>query len=300
MLFSAMILLGVAVFCFGTYADFCTEWLRSYSYLPNILAGFTGFLIGVPVALVGLSTITGQREEKAATDRVQDLTWLAWTQFRDALSDFCSEKRIEAMQSIARNVQKYHDQTFKRFEEYRALPVKSIHDYQSLQTFVKHQIKPWQEPFAQMMRAVGTSQDLSMSWYAVIRDWNTLDQYVRLQRLERGLPWFERSTDSLLQQRLNPNTHPMQEFFDKHEGPSSETNEWRPTSMWGAFNSLYRFIDIPQEEFDNQRASFTIYFPNRPIGGYGEAIYKTGMRMRQLRTAVDHIDRDDWLIDRRR
>ncbi|OBF25452.1 hypothetical protein A5725_00010 [Mycobacterium kubicae] len=298
MLFIAMILLGVATFCFGTYADLRhTEWLKSYSYLPNVLAGFTGFLIGVPVALVGLSTITGLREEKAASDRVQELTRLAWKQFRDGVNDFCSESRIDTMQSIAQSVQKHHDETFECFENYRNLAGKPTQDYQNLQTSIKNQIKPWQEPFAQMMRAVGTRQDLGMNWYAVLRDWNTVDQYVRLQRLERGLPWFNRITDSLLQQRMNPETHPMQPFFDKHEGPSSETNETRPHSMWGAFKSLYRFVDVPEEAFDKQMALNSGYFPDRPVDGYGEAIYKTAMNMRQIRMAVERIDRDDWLID---
>jgi hypothetical protein len=43
-----MTILGVAVFFFGMYADFWhTDWLKSYSYLPNILAGFTGFLASI-------------------------------------------------------------------------------------------------------------------------------------------------------------------------------------------------------------------------------------------------------------
>src|SRR4051812_36351925 len=33
------------------------EWLRRHAYIPNILAGFTGFLIGVPIAAVVLDTV---------------------------------------------------------------------------------------------------------------------------------------------------------------------------------------------------------------------------------------------------
>jgi hypothetical protein len=43
------------------------DWLRGHSYVPNILAGFTGFLVGVPVALVVLQTVIGKREDNVET-----------------------------------------------------------------------------------------------------------------------------------------------------------------------------------------------------------------------------------------
>ena len=46
------------------------DWFHSHAYIPNILAGLTGFLIGVPVGAVVLATFTTEREEKAARDRV--------------------------------------------------------------------------------------------------------------------------------------------------------------------------------------------------------------------------------------
>jgi hypothetical protein len=41
--------LGVAVFAVCLVADLSgAEWMKTHVYIPNILAGFTGFLIGVP------------------------------------------------------------------------------------------------------------------------------------------------------------------------------------------------------------------------------------------------------------
>jgi hypothetical protein len=37
------------------------EWLHSHAYIPNILASLTGFLVGVPVALVALETVIAKR-----------------------------------------------------------------------------------------------------------------------------------------------------------------------------------------------------------------------------------------------
>lgn len=37
---------------------FDAQWLHGHAYIPNILAGLTGFLVGVPVAAVVLATFT--------------------------------------------------------------------------------------------------------------------------------------------------------------------------------------------------------------------------------------------------
>jgi hypothetical protein len=298
-----MIALGIASLVFGWKTDLSArDWSTSLGFLTNIWAGFTGFLIGVPVALVVLTTLTRQSEDKAASDRVQNLTRVAWNQFRDAVEDLCGETRTNTMESIAGTIQEYHDQTLKGFENYEASG-KTVEDYQALQAFINGQIKPWQEPFAQMMRAVGTSQDLGMDWYALLRDWNTLDQYVRLQRLERELkpPWFDRMLDSQLQERMNAVAHPMNTFFKKHEGPKKETY-WTVDpveSMWQAFKSLYDFRTVPQDVFPGRKALYAGYFPNAPVKGYRDAIEETALNMRELLAIVKEIDDNDWLTDTR-
>jgi hypothetical protein len=78
---------------------FNAKWLSDHAYIPNILAGFTGFLIGVPVAAVVLATFTTQREEKVALDRVNRLSKSAWYTFRDAAYEFCSKERVEALEN---------------------------------------------------------------------------------------------------------------------------------------------------------------------------------------------------------
>jgi hypothetical protein len=295
-LFLVSLLLGIVVLAAGLIVDGCTEWLNGLNYVPNIWAGFTGFLIGAPFALIVLATFTVEREETAASDRVQNLTMIAWNQFRDAIGDLCSQERMDTMESIAKTVQGYHNQTLKGFENYENNAEKTAEDYRHLQEFIAYEIRQWGEPFAQMMRAVGTSHDLGMSWYAALRDWNTLDQYVRLQRLERGLPWFNRRLDSFLQQRMNPAAHPMQPFFDKHEGPAPKYNDWRHKSMWAAYNSLDQFVDLPEEQFTTQKVLCGPYFPSEPVGGYLQAVEETALNMRQLLLAVQEIDRAEWLV----
>lgn len=287
-------ILGITVFTAGLVVDGCTDWLNGLNYLPNIWAGFTGFLIGAPFALIVLATFTVEREEKASSDRVQAITLIAWDQFRTAICDLCSQERIDAMESIAKIIQAYHDQMLEAFETYQHNAEKTGVDCTILQSFLRDQIRGWREQFAQMMRAVGTSRDLGMSWYGVLRDWNTLDQYVRLQRLERGLPWFEINSDSLLQQRMNPETHPMNPLFIKHEGTGGSS--LRPESMWHAFNSLYDFINLDADQFAERTVLSSGYFPNAPVIGYLEAVRVAADNMYTLRVTVEEIDRSDWLV----
>lgn len=293
---AGMVIVGFASLIVGLITDVSqSDWSQSLGFFTNIWAGFTGFLIGVPVALVVLSTITAQREEKAATDRVITLSCLAWEQFRDAVYELFGEKRIDSLESIGKSMQARHDQAFKGFENYQQ-GEKSSEDYRNIVAFIEYQIKSWQKPFSELSQEVGNSLVLGMSWYAVLRDWNTLDQYVRLQRLERGLEWFDRRLDSLLQQTMNPNVHPMQPFFDIHEGPTPKYPNWKGNSMWAAFSALGHYLDIEtEEEFRAELSLWDRYFPGTPVSGYTEAIGQTAMNMRQILYAVQEIDRSDWL-----
>jgi len=74
--------------------QFNAEWFHSHAYIPNIYAAITGFLIGVRIALVVLATFTGEREDKAALDRVDKTTQLAWQKFRDTALAFATDERI--------------------------------------------------------------------------------------------------------------------------------------------------------------------------------------------------------------
>lgn len=296
---TGMVIVGFASLIVGLKTDVSqSDWSQSLGFFTNIWAGFTGFLIGVPVALVVLSTVTTQREDTAATDRVHTLTRIAWKQFRDAVYDLFGEKRIDSLESIGKSMQARHDQALKGFENYQQ-GEKSTEDYRNIVAFIEYQIKSWQKPFSELSQEVGNSLALGMNWYAVLRDWNTLDQYVRLQRLERGLEWFDRRLDSLLQLTMNANVHPMQPFFDIHEGPTPKYPDWKGNSMLAAFYALYHYQDIEtEEEFRAELSLWGRYFPGTPVKDYTVAIGQAAMNMRQILAVVQEIDRSDWLNSR--
>ncbi|WP_157625815.1 hypothetical protein [Mycobacterium sp. 155] len=59
-----MVVAGFISVAFGAFTDFAPDdWSQNLGFVTNIWAGLTGFLIGVPFALVALATMTAQREE---------------------------------------------------------------------------------------------------------------------------------------------------------------------------------------------------------------------------------------------
>jgi hypothetical protein len=54
-------------------------------------------------------------------------------------------------------------------------------------------------------------------WAQIIGSWRVLDQYVRLQRLEQGLEWFDKVPDSGFRRWMSRESNPLQEFLDSIE-----------------------------------------------------------------------------------
>jgi hypothetical protein len=197
------------------------EWLHSHAYIPNILAGLTGFLVGVPVAAVILATFTIQREEIAAIDRVNRLSKSAWYTFRDAVYEFCSEARITALENDAPLIDGSHDDAFRALQEYielwRSLPFNISNADEVLAekaNAIRNHVFDTPQELANRMRA--DPESVSMAWAGVVGAWNILDQYVRLQRLELNLDWFQNRLDTMIRKWMSLPENPFLAFVDVH------------------------------------------------------------------------------------
>jgi hypothetical protein len=103
------------------------EWFQSHAYIPNVLAGFTGFLIGAPVPVVVLDTFTVEREDRAAINKVNQISALAWDQFKHAIHEFCSTERIFALTDQTGLVQKIQNEALQVFQDYKkAAPMEPV------------------------------------------------------------------------------------------------------------------------------------------------------------------------------
>ncbi len=268
------------------------DWFHGHAYIPNILAGLTGFLIGAPVATVILATFTIQREDRAALEKVNGLTDLAWKQYRDAVHEYCSEDQIETLQKRAKKVQKIHDEIFKAMQSYRTKPARTAGDYQKVKEYLLSQVDRWADALTDLSHRVGLETILRLRWYAIRTDWNTLDQYVRLQRLDRELSWFDRTVDSYLQLRMSSEEHPFTEFMQIHEGPHRGL---MGSSMNSAIDDLQGAEKLNNEEFD------VLYvhkheerFPHIVVLDYSESLEKLVRSLRGLREAVEKVESAKW------
>lgn len=291
-----MIALGITSLVVGLRTDVsAADWSQSLGFLTNIWAGFTGFLIGVPVALVVLSTVTRQSEDKAATDRVENLTLLSWNQFRDSVLELCSDDRISALETGAARIQELHDETIGPIRNYYDNQERTEENAQQVLEFVKHQIPLWDKAFYDLEASFGIRYSLLLLWFAILREWNTVDQYVRLQRLERQLLWFDKGLDSYLLTRMLPEEFPMADFFTIHEGTPPRTDDSRQKTMWASYKSLPEIADQTTENLSMHLVVRTNnYFPNRPLVGYMAAVERTVSSMRALAHTVRAVDNSGW------
>jgi hypothetical protein len=244
---------------------------------------------------VVLATFTIQREEKSASDRVQELSRIAWNQFREALLDLCEERRIVAMESGAARIQDLHNQAWHSLNH---SPTRPDEMFQEEIAALKVLASSWGEAMNSMLTSVGNSTDLSLRWLAILRDWNTLDQYVRLQRLERGLSWFDRAVDSVLHQYMAVDQNPLRWFFEMHEPESLPPDrEYRPKNT---MHLAYTVVDTlknfgySQDTFDRVRWQTASLFPTTRVEGYLQTVQQAAGRMRQLRYYVEVIEDSGW------
>lgn len=258
------------------------------------MAGFTGFLIGAPFALVVLATFTVEREERAALEKVHRLTVLAWGQYRDAVCEYCGENQIAALENSSAQVLAVHDETFDAIRQYRSKEVRTATDHEDLKTFVSSQLDRWADALTDLSQKVGLESVLKLRWYAIRTDWDTLNQYVRLQRLDVRLPWFkEREVDSYLRFRMSSEIEPTADFMRIHQG--EHRIDIDSSTMNSAIDDMQRYLELEYEAFDGLIVNHHEHrFPHEIVLNYREARDKLVLSLRGLREAVEKIDSAGW------
>jgi hypothetical protein len=292
-----------------------TEWLHSHAYIPNILAGATGFLIGAPFALVVLATFTVQREERSALQRVNNLSALAWDKFRDSIYDFCSDERAsQGLSSDAYFVEYVHNQIYDKYQHYIKLANTLIPDENryrgntdaeiaELQAYLKERSAVMQQMIYDGFKTIGTQYWLQIKWSIIRTNWNTLNQYVRLQRLERNLLWFKDELDAEFMNRLSDQHHPLTDFMTLHGLDQSKST----ASMEAALAVVRRDVALPLEELAKKMlAGYTgggsqlmhpqyyYEFGRYKVQGHREAAQKASQFLFDLRRVVNDVEREGW------
>jgi hypothetical protein len=274
------------------------QWLHSRTYIPSVLAGLTGFLIGAPVAAVFLASFTVEREEKAALARVNGLSKLAWDQYRQSVYSFCSDDRIAALED-AQTVQYAYNRLRREHIYYRreeaerkkkentTNPILEL--YQKFVRTAREKIPEWQEALDRISQWIPPDTTLTLEWHEILTNWATLDQYVRLQRLDQRLLWFDRDVNSELRQRMSWQTQLLRDFSTAHE-------KERGSAMVAALESLRELIELAVipfnlREYDehDEPAFFT-----GDERSYLDAANKVLIPLRELRALIERVDAAGW------
>ncbi|WP_142280160.1 hypothetical protein [Mycobacterium paraense] len=309
--FGVMITGGLLSLVAGTVIDlYKSDWLQGLSYLPNVWAGFTGSFIGVPLALVILDTFTGQREETEALKRVNTLSSQAWKRFRESVAELCSDERINGLKNNAKFVLQLHNDILQEYAAYRerasqleAYRMEGIvgigsrgateEETEAFQRYLKVNHEELQAQIYEVFNRVGNHHSFQVLWSGVRTNWTTLDQYVRLQRLERGLQWFSPVMDADLSNRLSNIANPLVEFFDVHHVKNKHSTD----SMLSALATIDHHAKMDKEQLDEivlAEKSPGNVFGHQPVNGYIHAAIIGRDFLESLRDLVRRIDETGW------
>jgi hypothetical protein len=254
-------------------------WMHTHAYVPNILAGFTGFLIGAPVAAVILAGFTNEREENAARQRINRLSALAWDSFRKLVNEFASEGRYELIVNQARDIETCYEETTQAIDEYgrSANELLGSPDAVKLNNNMK-QLKDIEPRFRTAVNALRQNINFFETqdeWAQIVGAWRVLDQYVRLQRLEQGLEWFDQQADSGFRKWTSRESNPLQDLLD-----AIEVRLYTPN------------MTLNVDTMANALDTLTAYTRMDSAANLGEYVLNYGNSFTPERSSVYHAKRD--------
>jgi hypothetical protein len=278
------------------------KWWHAHSYIPNIWAGITGFLIGAPVALVVLATFTNERERNSTLERVNDMSDLAWKNLLTAFRNFCTAERLAAVSTGADEVNSEHNKAFNALYTLGYI-IWQAPDFESIgrtTTEVYREIQERAEHFRlavdPVTAALGESESIEIQWAALVGAWQTLDQFIRLQRLEQRLDWFfpeEPSIDAEIKKWLAQSPNKLTEFADLH-GYSANT-PFSASTMVNAANTVRIYSDNGEEELRRRLMERNDkYFGYASVVHYITRAHAARSLLQRLDECITRIQKADW------
>jgi hypothetical protein len=274
----------------GWLTRYDAEWPHTHAYIPNVLAGFTGFLIGAPVAAVVLAAFTIQREQEAAIKQANVLSQFAWYTFRDSAYKFCSFQRIYALQEWASGVEQAHNEAFTAIDDCIQsvrTPGGRLRDFLDQTEAIARTARPFGLLVRKVADAVGDSYAARDEWSTITGAWNILDQYVRVQRLELDLEWFDPVVDSSIRTWMSRPINPLQQLIDLHG--FSFDNVSSSNTMVDAAARAAVHLDHPLEF-----ARTSDGFGDRRVDGYELRRTDAVQFLLDLRKLISIVEDQNW------
>ncbi|GJO17858.1 hypothetical protein NJB1507_08330 [Mycobacterium marinum] len=269
-------------------------WLREHSYVPNILAGFTGFLVGVPVALVVLQAVIGKREDNVEIAKAKRVSAAAWGDFRSAVTEFASSTRRNALLNDAlTDVYPLYEEIYKRLRDYRGEkpffpPTQEQHD--KLIAYLKSKETKFKTEINSVTTKVGNIDELLKLWSRVLSTWSVVNVYVRSRRIELDLPWFSDDSNSTLVSALATTESPLSDFTHVHNGFGLRP----PVSMDMAHQWVLSYTRWDKDKLDRTLQSDDKVFGVEGVKDYQKRSQRAGLFLNGLQQTIKQIDEEGW------
>lgn len=271
------------------------EWLHAHAYIPNILANLTGFLVGVPVALVALETVIAKRENNVEIVKAKRVSAAAWRDFHSAVSEFASADRRHALLNDAPiNVFPIYKEIFDRLRAYRGeepFATRTQEQYDSLMAYLKAKEPKFKTEIDSVTTKVGNIDELLKSWSRVLSTWSVVNTYVPSRRIELDLRWFNDDSNSSLVSALATADNPLSAFSNVHNGFGLEP----PGSMEMARNWVHSYVLWgDKDKLDRTLQSGRKVFGIEGVDNYRECAQQAGLFLTGLDATIKRIDEEGW------
>jgi hypothetical protein len=282
-----------------------SKWWHSHAYIPNVWAGFTGFLIGAPVGLVILATFTTEREQNATLARVNSMSELGWQNFIAAFHAFYTAERYEAVTITAAHAKTRHDESLdvvKTFIAFirigRPSYERDENDKRTITDFhraIQASYEPFREAVEPITHAIKDHETIETQWSAVVGAWQILNQFIRLQRLEQTLDWFfpaDPEVDAEMRKWLSHNPNPLTVFANAHG--YAATSQYSPSTMVNALNAVKTYSALSEEELKARLSATTDYFGYSAVAHYESRAREASFFLERLAHCVARIHNANW------
>jgi hypothetical protein len=277
------------------------QW-KKLGYGLNILASLTGFLIGLPIALVFLETIKSNALEKKEIESVTRISKAAWTDFSVAINDLCTDKRIDAVKSTdddsspAAQVNTEHDVIMEKLEACRAEICrdrsKASAQIASLKTFLAAHATTFEEKRKVVDSEFGNDFTLRRKWNYILSLWQVLDTHVRLRRIELELEPMEKDTYTRLLDDLTSDENPVFVFLNLHDGVSSKEDGL--TSMLSLQSLMDTLISLPDSQLEIILIQHYAEYIGIGVKSYDIKAWSASMFLSMLKLTVNHVTKSGW------
>jgi hypothetical protein len=287
--------LGLATAILGILGD-TLHWWEGWGFSINLLTSIVGFCIGAPVALIVLSAITGGREQRQQVNRTATLTKAAWDDFAGAVDAFCSDEVQNALDSVCQKVYDEYSwmvrnvQLFKARTPIQPEPLQPI-DFETLQRTIEAWVLRIRPLMRELKETLGSEKQLQVKWAHILGKWRILDEYVRVQRLQDGLPWFGGDVDAQILTSLAPAINPIKPLAELFFSSS-----FMPLEIKSVTDGVVTLERWPTNTEEHVRLVLDRrgWFMSDPPGRFGSAAMEALNEVRQLREAIDTVRAEGW------